>query len=97
MPTLRFTAEAKSVLDDLAESPQYARKLKKVRNALARLEANPRHPGLNSHKYVSMRGEAGQDVWDSYVENSAPSAWRIFWHYGPEADQITIVTIGPHP
>lgn len=97
MPTLRFTAEAKSVLDDLAGSPQYAKKLKKVRNALARLEANPRHPGLNSHKYVSLRGDAGQDVWDSYVENNTPSAWRIFWHYGPEHDQVTIVTIGPHP
>ena len=97
MPILRFTAEAKSVLDELAGSPQYAKKLKKVRNTLGRLEADPRHPGLNSHKYVSLRGAEGQDVWDSYVENNTPSAWRIFWHYGPDRSQITIVTIGPHP
>jgi len=39
-------------------------------------------------------------VWDSYVENKTPGAWRIFWHYGPdEADQkvITILAITPHP
>jgi hypothetical protein len=97
MPKLRFTAEAKSVLDDLGAQAQYEKKLRKVRNALARLESDPRHPGLHSHKYVSLHGESGQDVWDSYVENDTPGAWRIFWHYGPERDEITVLTIGPHP
>jgi hypothetical protein len=44
-----------------------------------------------------MKGAAGQPLWDSYVENHTPSAWRIFWHYGPGDGEITIVTIGPHP
>ena len=38
-----------------------------------------------------------EDIWDSYVENHIPGAWRVFWHYGPGADSITIVTIGPRP
>lgn len=97
MPTLRFTGEAQSVLDDLAGSPSYAKTLQKIRATLARLEANPRHPGLNSHKYVSLRGDGGPEVWDSHVESDTPSTCRIFWHYGPERDQITLLTIGPHP
>jgi hypothetical protein len=97
MPKLLFTDEARSVLTDLSGQAQYAKKLRKVQKALAFLESDPRHPGLNSHKYSSLRGEDGQDVWDSYVENNTPSAWRIFWHYGPEDGAITVVTIGPHP
>lgn len=95
--TLRFTPEAEGILDDL-ESPAYAKKLKKVQKTLGLLETQgPRWPGLNSHKYQSLKGSDGTDVWESYVENKTPGAWRIFWQYGPGADDITIVTIGPHP
>jgi hypothetical protein len=31
------------------------------------------------------------------VENDAPSAWRIWWFYGPDRGEITVVNIGPHP
>lgn len=93
---LRFTKEALRVLEDL-KAPQYAKKLKKVRKALAQLEQDPRYPALNSHKYTSLTGETGADVWDSYVENNTPGAWRIFWHYGPDPDCLTVITIGPHP
>ena len=94
---LRFTPEAKAVLQDLGEQAQYAKKLRKVRKTLGLIETNPRHPGLNSHKYSSLHGQNGEDVWDWYVENRTPGAWRIFWHYGPNDGEITIVTIGPHP
>lgn len=93
---LRFTPEAARVLTDL-ESPNFATKLKKVRKALGLLERDPRYPGLNSHKYQSVRGQDGSDVWESYVENHTPGAWRIFWQYGPSEGTITVVTIGPHP
>lgn len=96
MPDLRFTREAAAILEDL-KAPQFEKKRKKVLRTLARLEANPRHPGLNSHKYQSMRGAEGQDVWDSYVENQTPGAWRVFWHYGPGKNELTIITVGPHP
>jgi hypothetical protein len=94
---LRFTLEARDLLDELAVQKQDARRLLKVRNALARIQADPRHPGLHSHKYSSVKGAAGEEVWESYVENKTPSAWRIFWHYGPGAGEVTIVTISKHP
>jgi hypothetical protein len=95
--SLRFSDEARDALSQLTSSPQHAKKLKKVRKALGRLEVDPRHPGLRSHKYSSLHGQDGEDVWDSYVENNTPSAWRIFWHYGPGASVITVVSITPHP
>ena len=94
---LRFTREAKSVLDDLAAAAQYKTKLAKVRRTLGRIQVDPRHSGLKSHKYESIEGSNGEQIWESYVENRTPSAWRIFWHYGPGQDVITVVIIGPHP
>jgi hypothetical protein len=95
---LPHTREAEKVLGSLVSTKQYAAKLKKVRKALRTLEqAGRRHPGPHSHQYQSIPGPGGAQLWESYVENRTPSAWRIWWIYGPEADQITIVTVGPHP
>ena len=95
---LLYTREAERVLDELRSKQQYELKLKKVRKALRLLEqAGPRHPGLHSHDYQSVPGPDGATLWESYVENKTPSAWRIWWIYGPRDGQITVVTIGPHP
>lgn len=93
---LFFTDTSRGALASL-ETPASAGRLKKVRRALGRIQADPKYPSLNSHKYTSIHGPNGEDVWESYVENQTPSAWRIFWHYGPGADTITIVSITPHP
>lgn len=96
--TLLYTREAEKVLDDLAGARQYASKLKKVRKALRLLQdAGPRDPGLHSHAYKSVPGPDGATLWESYVENRTPSAWRIWWIYGPGDGELTIITIGPHP
>lgn len=31
------------------------------------------------------------------TQNNPPSAWRLFWHYGPGQGVITVVSITPHP
>ena len=94
---LVYTDEGSKVVEDM-QSPQYADKLKKVRKTLRLLQdQGPQYPGLHSHAYQSIRGPGGATVWESYVENRTPSAWRIWWTYGPAQNQITIVTIGPHP
>ena len=86
------------MLLDMRSNRRYGAKLKKVCNTLKHLrELGPRHPGLNSHAYQSIRGPGGSQLWESYVENRTPGAWRIWWIYGPGDGQITIVTIGPHP
>ena len=73
------------------------RKFKKVRKTLGLLSKDPKHPGLHSHKREAEKGPNGEDIWESYVENNAPSAWRVFWFYGPDPGLITVFAITPHP
>lgn len=108
---LRFSPSADATLKALEHGGANERvKLKKVRKTLGRLEQNPRYPGLNSHPYESFPVDKDVKVWDSYVENHTPSAWRIFWRYGPDEQEpthadkpaamqsvITVLAIGPHP
>jgi hypothetical protein len=56
-----------------------------------------RHPGLRTHKFDLKRGANGEDVFEAYAENSTPGAYRIFWHYGPSKDMITVTAITSHP
>jgi hypothetical protein len=87
---LRFSKSADATLARLeAGDTNDSAKLRKIRRALARLEQNPRHPGLHSHPYESFPVDRNVKVWDSYVENNTPSAWRIFWRYGP-GDRLAV-------
>lgn len=94
---LIFSRDAAQAMKDLEGSAHTQKKLKRVRRALGLLQRDPRYPGLRSHQYSSISGINGEKVWDSYVENNTPSAWRIFWHYGPDDGTITILMITPHP
>ncbi len=73
------------------------KKHRKVQKALGLIETNPHYPSLNSHKYQSISGPEEEEIWESYVENNTPAAWRIFWYYGPYKSIITIFAIAPHP
>ncbi|ASF06225.1 hypothetical protein NBRGN_054_00200 [Nocardia brasiliensis NBRC 14402] len=100
---LRFARAAADALQKLAERPNTATKLKKVHKALGLLQADPLYPGLNSHLYQNFPGLEKNKVWDSYVENHTPGAWRVYWMYGPDIERdgelvsiITVLAIGPH-
>lgn len=91
---VRFTAEARTQYDQLTPA-----KLKKVKRALRHLQINPRHPSLNTHLYSDYKNpfDPKEPVFEAYAENLTPGAYRIFWCYGPERAQITILAITPHP
>lgn len=72
-------------------------RVKKIAKALRLLSANPRHPGLKSHRFDSLDSHFGAAIWESYIENHTPGAWRVWWMYGPDDGTLTIVDIGPHP
>ena len=69
----------------------------KVLKTLSLLSTNPHHPSLQSHEYQSLSTSNGKKVFTSYVENHTPSAWRVFWYYGPGSGFVTIHSITPHP
>lgn len=101
---LRFTHEAARQLSALASNPAKQAVHRQVLKTLGLLETNPRHPGLHTHEYESLEGEAGERVWEAYAQNQTPGAYRVFFHYGPDERAgkkriaiITIVAITPHP
>lgn len=94
---LIFADRAKTELQGLAANKTHAKRLKAVRNALGRLQSNPRHPGLKTHKFSSLSGPSGEEIFEAYAENKTPAAYRIFWFYGPGKNEITIIAITPHP
>jgi len=94
---LQFTEEAANNLDELDNAPSQVKRLKAVRKTLGYLENNPRHPSLHTHKYESLSKKFGLEIFEAYAENRTPQAYRIFWHYGPDKKDITIIAITPHP
>jgi hypothetical protein len=94
---LCFTHQASADLDSLEKDNSLSKRLKAVRKALGYLETNPRHPSLNTHKYNSLSGPNGEEIFKAYAENNTPATYRIFWYYGAEGKKITILAITEHP
>lgn len=98
MPQILITIAAQAALTAVAAGRRAdPARAKKLRKTITQLGANPQHPGLHTHRYTSLDATFGEPIWQSYVENHSPTAWRVWWFYGPQTDQITIVAVGPHP
>jgi len=94
---LIFTPQANSDLREIENDPSKRDILKAVRKTLGLMETSLRHPSLNTHEFTSLKGPNGEKVFEAYVQQKTPAAYRIFWYYGPDRKQITIVAITPHP
>ena len=94
---LLFTAPANCDLDALEQNKALEKQCRAVKKALGLLQANPRHPGLNTPKYSSLEGANGEEIFEAYAENNTPAFYRIFWHYGSGKGHITIIAITAHP
>jgi hypothetical protein len=70
---------------------------KKLVKALGFLSSNPRHPSLQTHEIGSLNDKYGFKVFEAYLENNTPAAGRVFWAYGPDRGDITILAVEPHP
>jgi len=70
---------------------------RKLVKSFHHLSINPRHSGLHSHEITPLSKIAGFKIWESYIENNTPAAGRIFWAYGPDKIEITILGFEPHP
>ncbi|GGR00620.1 hypothetical protein [Kitasatospora griseola] len=94
MPTVTYRPAPTRTLQRLA-GPRADRTLHHhVRCALQRLAADPRHPGLRTHRHHALPGHLGDCVYGSRV--GAGSGWRIHWTW-TGCDTIEVVRIGPHP
>ena len=70
---------------------------KKWGKALKFLSEDPKYPGLHTHSISSLSERYGMKVLESYLENNNSEARRMFWVYGPNREDITIIGLDPHP
>jgi hypothetical protein len=102
---LRFTNTANEQLVNMENNQALRSALKQVRKTLGYLETKIRSKSLQTHEFESLTRRYGKKIFEAYVQQNTPSAYRIFWHYEPdEIDNkgiriaiITILAIIPHP
>ena len=96
---LKFTKTADSQLKEIERNPSQAGLCKQIKKSLGYLQTNPKHPSLNTHPYdcIGHPFDSKGKVFEAYAQNNAPSAYRIFWCYGPQKKEITIIAVTPHP
>lgn len=91
------TDEAKEQLRRLKTDRGLSKRHNAVKKAIGLLAENPRHGSLKTHEFTSLKGPMGEKVFEAYAEQSTPAAYRFFWYYGPQKNQITVIAITPHP
>lgn len=97
MFTIYITDQAKQQLNALKNERELNKRYKAVKKVLCLLAENPRHKSIQTHEFTSLKGPQGEKVFEAYAEQATPAAYRIFWCYGPDKDQITILAVVKHP
>ena len=92
-----LTNQSRIQLKKLKADKDLEKRYKAVKKCIKYLAANPRHKSLSTHEFTSLTGPNGKKIFEAYAEQSTPAAYRVFWYYGPEKDQITIISITHHP
>ena len=79
-------------------TPGLARRFKKAQKAIGLMrDVGPHHAGFNTHPMKTLLGPDGRTIFNSYVENHTPGAWRMYWVWWDESRTIVyVVSIGPH-
>ena len=94
---LEWTEEAEATYHQLKGDASQKKRYRAVKKTIQFLTENPRHPSLQTHEFISLRGPNGQKVLEAYAEQNTPAAYRVFWYYGPSRGIITIFAITTHP
>jgi hypothetical protein len=93
---LRFTPAAREALVALEVDRSKVALFRQVRKTLGLLETNLRHPSLQTHRFRSLRAPDGGDVFEAYVQQHTPAAFRVFFCYGPRSHGGPAPYCGPY-
>lgn len=77
-------------------SREERRLLKQWAKAIRLLRRDPSHPGLRTHEIEPLTQRYGRPVFQSYL-GQGERAYRLYWVYGPDRREITVVGLEPHP
>ena len=99
--SIKFAAQEAAAVRATAKRTKSSKQeglFKQVHKCAQLLAVDPRHPGLHTHDYDSLEHpyDPKQKVFEAYVQNKTPSAYRLFWCYGPKKGQITVIALTPH-
>jgi hypothetical protein len=94
---ITITPEFKQQLSIIEKDPAHTSLEFQVKAAITKLAHDPKYKGLNSHKFSSLNEKYNCEVWESYIQNNTPGAWRLFWRYGEGKNEITLLLVTPHP
>jgi hypothetical protein len=102
---LRFTPTAEEQLGRIEGNPALKGVLKQVRKTLSYLETNLRAKSLQTHKHESLSLRYKREIFEAYIQQDTPGAYRVFWHYGEDemnkkgnrVPVITVMAIISHP
>jgi hypothetical protein len=92
-----ITDNAGKQLEKLNADKGLGKRYNAVKKTIKLLPSDPRYKSLKTHEFTGLKGPAGEKIFEAYAQQSTPAAYRVFWCYGPGKNQITIVTITPHP
>jgi hypothetical protein len=92
-----LTDLARDQLHKLKTDKRLEKRYHSVKKAIQFLSTNPKHKSLQTHEFTSLKGPNGEKIFEAYAEQSTPAAYRVFWHYGPGKNQITVIAVTPHP
>ena len=84
-------------MDDLRSDNGLRKRYLTVKKTIRLLSSDTRYKSLNTHEFTSLSSIYGKKVFEAHAEQPTPSAYRVFWCYGPAKGQITIIAITPHP
>ncbi|MES2345775.1 MAG: hypothetical protein V4494_07560 [Chlamydiota bacterium] len=93
---LRFSEKATLKLQELELDKSKKGLVKQIRKVLGFMEVNLKHPSLYTHKFPGLSCKLG-DVFETYAQNNTPGAYRIFWAYGPNKNELYILDMALHP
>jgi len=93
---LEWTDEASATYSHLKSDASKQKQYKAVKKTIKYLASNLRHPSLQTHPFMSLRGPNGEKVFEAYAQQKTPAAYRVFWYYGPSKGRITIFAITSH-
>ena len=93
---IKWTPTAEKQYNEIKNDNSKKDLFKQIKKTIKFLSINPRHQSLNTHEYETLTQQFGEKVFVAYIQNQAPSAYRLFFYYSGKGE-ITIQAITKHP
>ena len=74
MFAIHVTDQARKQLATLKADKGLSKRYRATAKTILLLSENPRHPGLATHEFTTLKGPKGEKVFEAYAEQNTPAA-----------------------